>query len=796
MKQKLLLKTMLLLCALIAGSSSVWATDPTVLFHETFGNNENNARAWDDSYSVKSGVAAVYSGVTGYTVSNAKQGKNTTGYTQSGLNQTTQGTDASIIIGPLNVANYNTLKLTYQWKAASVKGTYSTSLYYKTSSEGSFTAVSGTGTGATSFVERSYSLPAAAQVSTLYLKIVWNTSNTQAIIDEVDLSGFVSGGDPSINASSNVDVAYNATSGEFDYSIINPVAATDLTASVTAGGTWLSNASVDAVNGKVTFTTTENEDEENARVGTIHLVYGSNLATKDVTITQAKSPVKYTVTIDEPTGGTLVVKNGETVIASGTKVANGTELTIIPTPNENYKYVNWQYKAGNGSWTTKTTTYNYTVNGKNVEIRANFALTYPVNWSVNGEVVATTRFAENDYITFPDDPADIVGFTFVGWVNAAIAGTTDDKPAFLTTPQMGTSELTYYAVYAKSDNAGVSIERKIQTLEYDTWTYSGTTTDKNSYRMFGNNSYVESAAFDLSNLSKVIVYGGTFGGSSYKNLTIGDGTNVWKNVEVSGDSQTGVNTYTDGTALSGIKSLRIISNSGDGSNNGVRISKVEIFTSCKYSSFRTTVPTTATITLNDACTDGALVYGTYSNSQAFVVSDDIEVSEVSVVDGKLYVESYDPGDVVPANTGVMVSALVGGNYDVNLSSEAGTSVLGSDNLLKPSGDAGINAAAMGTAAPSCKYYRLTMHNGTQIGFWWGAASGAAFDLAANKAYLAVPTGADAPSLLWFDNGSTGIDEVRGQTEEVRGEYYNLSGQRVANPTKGLYIVNGRKVVIK
>jgi hypothetical protein len=38
-------------------------------------------------------------------------------------------------------------------------------------------------------VERSYALPAAAQVSTLYLKIVWNTSNTQGIIDEIQLFG-------------------------------------------------------------------------------------------------------------------------------------------------------------------------------------------------------------------------------------------------------------------------------------------------------------------------------------------------------------------------------------------------------------------------------------------------------------------------------------------------------------------------------------------------------------------------------------------------------------------------------
>ncbi len=160
-----------------------------VLFHETFGNNTGSARAWSDTYSVKTGVSAVYSGISSYTVTNAKQSKNTGGSTQSGLNQSTQGTDAVLIIGPLNVSSAEDMVLTYQWKAASIKGTYSTSLYYATSSTGEYNEVAGTGSGATTFVERSYSLPAAAQVSTLYLKIIWNTSNTQAVIDEVDLTG-------------------------------------------------------------------------------------------------------------------------------------------------------------------------------------------------------------------------------------------------------------------------------------------------------------------------------------------------------------------------------------------------------------------------------------------------------------------------------------------------------------------------------------------------------------------------------------------------------------------------------
>ena len=209
-----------------------------------------------------------------------------------------------------------------------------------------------------------------------------------------------------------------------------------------------------------------------------------------------------------------------------------------------------------------------------------------------------------------------------------------------------------------------------------------------------------------------------------------------------------------------------------------------------------------TIALNAACTDGEKYYGTYSSSKAFVVPSGLTVSEIKLVEGKLSITNYNTGAIVPANTGVMVSSTTSGNHPITLSDEAGTSVLGANNMLKASGDAGITAEAMAAAASGCKYYRLTMHNAAsnppgEIGFWWGAESGAAFALSAHKAYLAVPTGSgDAPSLLWFDNGSTGIDEVRGKMEEVRGDYFDLQGRKVANPTKGLYIVDGKKVVVK
>lgn len=66
------------------------------------------------------------------------------------------------------------------------------------------------------------------------------------------------------------------------------------------------------------------------------------------------------------------------------------------------------------------------------------------------------------------------------------------------------------------------------------------------------------------------------------------------------------------------------------------------------------------------------------------------------------------------------------------------------------------------------------------------------------AYLHIPSssaGARHRSLsIVFDNGTTGISYINNEPSE--NAIYNLRGQRVENPTKGLYIINGKKVVIK
>ena len=83
------------------------------------------------------------------------------------------------------------------------------------------------------------------------------------------------------------------------------------------------------------------------------------------------------------------------------------------------------------------------------------------------------------------------------------------------------------------------------------------------------------------------------------------------------------------------------------------------------------------------------------------------------------------------------------------------------------------------------------------------------DAVYDNAVLYVPTGTKSlyekrePWNLFFDiveMDFTGIDEVldevKGEGGKVEGIYYDLNGRVVENPSSGIYIINGKKVVIK
>jgi polyribonucleotide nucleotidyltransferase len=71
-------------------------------------------------------------------------------------------------------------------------------------------------------------------------------------------------------------------------------------------------------------------------------------------------------------------------------------------------------------------------------------------------------------------------------------------------------------------------------------------------------------------------------------------------------------------------------------------------------------------------------------------------------------------------------------------------------------------------------------------------------LAFNDEDMAVGTTTMNTNATWLvtrmEKVSTAIEEI--VTEENNGEFYDLQGRKIQNPGKGVYIKNGKKIIIK
>lgn len=86
-----------------------------------------------------------------------------------------------------------------------------------------------------------------------------------------------------------------------------------------------------------------------------------------------------------------------------------------------------------------------------------------------------------------------------------------------------------------------------------------------------------------------------------------------------------------------------------------------------------------------------------------------------------------------------------------------------------------------------------MSNG--VGFYKLSSTGY---ISANKAYLVYNNAANgtAQAFFAFDSAVTGVEVNKADANEDEHKVYDLQGRRVAKPANGLYIVNGKKVIMK
>ena len=175
-------------------------------------------------------------------------------------------------------------------------------------------------------------------------------------------------------------------------------------------------------------------------------------------------------------------------------------------------------------------------------------------------------------------------------------------------------------------------------------------------------------------------------------------------------------------------------------------------------------------------------FATYATTNNVVVPNDENVKVMTVkVNAKgtaIELNEVKAGTVIPAGTGILVKAAKG-NYNFVVTSDKGTE-LTNNNLV---------AATSDVTSDGAKYFALTKI-GDKVGF---ALVESGIVIPAGKAYLEV-TGKAAAKFFGLDGEATGINSVK--TAKADGAYYTLEGVKTTKPVKGLYIHNGKKIVVK
>ena len=152
------------------------------------------------------------------------------------------------------------------------------------------------------------------------------------------------------------------------------------------------------------------------------------------------------------------------------------------------------------------------------------------------------------------------------------------------------------------------------------------------------------------------------------------------------------------------------------------------------------------------------------------------------------------GKVINQNTGVLLSGTPGETYQLRYTSEAGSATEG--NKLVPVVESTHVEPVVG------EYTNYIMQGGRFIKIKQEEAGNEDVKMPAHRAYLPLLTTAvgEAKSivLLWDDDVVTGVERMRDvENEKMRNDgIYNLNGQKLSSPRKGINIINGRKVIVK
>ena len=148
------------------------------------------------------------------------------------------------------------------------------------------------------------------------------------------------------------------------------------------------------------------------------------------------------------------------------------------------------------------------------------------------------------------------------------------------------------------------------------------------------------------------------------------------------------------------------------------------------------------------------------------------VSEVT--DGKAVLTEVT--GAVPAGTGLILKGTAGQTYTIPYTTEEPAAI--TNKLVGVTVDTEIGGNDLDYILKDGKFVK--------------ASAGM---LSAGKAYLKLDA-ALARGVVEIDGDATGVGAVLTNSEKVKSEVYNLQGQRIGKPAKGLYVVDGKKIFVK
>ena len=199
------------------------------------------------------------------------------------------------------------------------------------------------------------------------------------------------------------------------------------------------------------------------------------------------------------------------------------------------------------------------------------------------------------------------------------------------------------------------------------------------------------------------------------------------------------------------------------------------------------IPSKATVTMNLTANEGEtgeywLTF--YNQNYKFQADENTQIFKAALEGAGLTLTELTTDKIVNAGKPVILKSTAG-TITMTLASTASSNDFNGNSLQGVSAAAGLTAADPSTT--------FVLNNGTGgVGFY-RLATGKT--LGVGKAYLTYD-GALAREFFGFEDETTAISAIEKMSNGENETYFDLQGRKVAQPTKGLYIVNGKKVVIK